>query len=282
MKSMENKFQGKPLIELPKEIPSAGFLVGDFGKEFLKEYNGKAKADYSNNSNLQVLNYDDKIVKGSNDFAVVLANQILRQEGLRTATQADLEKILKINALDLRGTYKDSGLVLRSEDGANKYLAQNLAKQLRARNKKTRFPVAINLADLELVNDKDSNYGLAFKLTERANPIYAPILNKPGNFNSEDIDEKTGLPKQTKGGNRILYTRKDGLSGLCLLRDLNLGSNGGDLASSDSGGRVVAVSAEGASQNLEKYVKKLNQEKARQIAEIEGKYDSALRILTSK
>lgn len=40
---MENKFTGKPLIELPKEIPTAGFLEGDFGKEFLKEYNGKVR-----------------------------------------------------------------------------------------------------------------------------------------------------------------------------------------------------------------------------------------------
>lgn len=132
------------------------------------------------------------------------------------------------------------------------------------------------------MNDKESNYGLAFKLTESANLIYAPILNKPGNFNSEDIDEKTGLPKQTKGGNRTLYTRKDGLSRLCLNRYLNLNSGNDSLACSNSVGRVVAVSAEGASQNLDRYVKKLNQEKIRQIAEIEGKYNSALQVLTSK
>ena len=70
---MDNKFIGKPLIEIPKEIPSANFLEGKFGNEFLKEHNGKAKEDYGNNSNLNVLIYENGIVKGSNDFAVVLA-----------------------------------------------------------------------------------------------------------------------------------------------------------------------------------------------------------------
>jgi len=36
---------------------------------------------------LNVLSYSNDVVKGSNPFAVVLANQVLREEGLRTATQ---------------------------------------------------------------------------------------------------------------------------------------------------------------------------------------------------
>jgi hypothetical protein len=273
---MDAKFSGKPLVEIPKEIPSAGFLESDFGKEFLEEYNSKVKIDYGNHSNLKVLTYDNGIVVGSNSFAVVLANQILNQEGLRTATQADLERILKTKALQLRGTYEDSGLVLRSEDGANKYIAGNLAKQLRARDKKVKFPVLVNLTDLELVQDKDSDYGLAFKLIEGAKPIYAPILNKPGNFNSEDIDEKTGLPKQISKGDRTLYTRSNGLSRLYLGRYLYLSSNNDYLADSNSVGRVVVVSGKATVQNFAEQIEK---EYQNQLTDLNNRKENALKVL---
>jgi hypothetical protein len=240
-------FRGTPLIEIPQNIPQAGFLEGNFGKAFLDEYQGRVKADYKDASALNVLRYDSGVVKGSNPFAVVLANQILRQEGLRTSTQADLEKALRIKALELRGTYEDTGLVLRSEDEPNTYLAKDLMNQVKARNKKQELPVMIPLTGLELRADSNSPHSLAFNLLEGAEIIYAPILNKLGNFNSEDIDEITGLPKQTGQGNRTLYTRDSGLSRLYLYRYLYLNSNYDYLADSGDGGRVVVVSGEATS-----------------------------------
>lgn len=56
-------FQGKPLIEISKNTPQAGFLEGDFGKAFLKEYQGKVKTDYNENSALNVLSYSEDVVK---------------------------------------------------------------------------------------------------------------------------------------------------------------------------------------------------------------------------
>jgi hypothetical protein len=70
-------------------------------------------------------------------------------------------------------------------------------------------------------------------------------MNKSGNFNSEDVDEKTGLPRQTGNDNRTLYTKDSGLSRLCLGRILSLYSDWGGLADSDDGGRVVVVSEGG-------------------------------------
>ena len=175
-------FKGKPLIEIPASIPQIGYAEGDFGKAFLQEYRARVKADYSDISALNVLSYSDNVAKGSNPFAVVLANQILRQERLRVATQADLEKALKMGALNLRGTYEDTGLVLRSEDNPNANLAKNLMSQVKSRNKKQKFPVMIPLTELELKTDGNSNHGLAFNLREDAEVIYSPILNKPGNF----------------------------------------------------------------------------------------------------
>ena len=239
-------FKGKPLIEIPTSIPQIGYAEGDFGKAFLQEYRGRVKSDYNGHSTLDVLSYSDNVVKGSNPFAVVLANQVLKQEGLRVASQADLEKALRMQAMNLRGTYEDTGLVLRSDDNPNGYLARDLMKQILSRNKKQKLPVMIPLTQLELRVDRNSNHELAFNLGEDAQIVYAPILNKSGNFNSEDIDEKTGLPKKTEGGNRTLYITNSGLSRLYLNRNLCLGSGIDDLAGSNDGGRVVVVSdAEG-------------------------------------
>ncbi|MFH1823461.1 MAG: hypothetical protein ABH817_01980, partial [archaeon] len=174
---MENKPSLKPLVKLPESVPSAGFLEGDFGQEFLKEYEGRVKSDYDNNDNLRVLNYDSRagVVTGSNTFVPVLANRILAQEGLRVATQADLERAIKAEALQLIGHYEDTGLVLRGADAPNEYLAKDLVAQLKARGEKPKFPAVFNLTDLELVADNDSPYKLAFKLTDGATPIYAPV-----------------------------------------------------------------------------------------------------------
>ena len=249
------KFKGKPLIEIPKEIPTIGFLEGDFGKEFLKEYKGRVNSDYGNANPLNILSYQDGLVKGSNSFAVVLANQILAQEGLRVARQSDLERAMKLSALQLRGQYVDSGLVLRNEDEPNSYLAKDLYAQIKSRNSKKESPIMIPLTELDLIIDGSSSHGLKFKLKEDAEIIYAPILNGPdGTFVSECVDERTGLPSKFASAlisqNRTLYTRSSGLSRLCLGGVLGLCSGGGGLASSVDDGRVVVVSAEGANAKL--------------------------------
>ncbi len=234
------RFNGKTLVEIPSifrppMVSQIGFLEGDFGEAFLKEYQGRVKTDYNGNSVLDVLKYEDGVVKGSNPFAVVLANQILRQEGLRTATQADLEKVLRTGALNFKGTYQNTSLVLRTEEDndydKNTPLAKNLAKQLKARGIKfgPENPVMIPLTGLEIETAERvhglgfGGFCLTFRLREDAEVYEAPILankdycvilhgedaedelhvNRPrpmlkigGGFDSKDIDEKTGLPKK--------------------------------------------------------------------------------------
>lgn len=274
------EFKGKPIVEIPADIPQANFLEGAFGKAVLEEYQGRASKDYGNANPLNILSYKDGVVKGSNPFAVALVNQIVQEAGLRTATQADLERILRADALPLRGHYEDSALVLRSEAEPNSYLARNLYEQIKERNKKQKLPVMIPLAGLELENDQNSSYGLAFNLKEDAEIIYAPILNKEGNFSSEDVDEKTGLPTKTGAGNRILYTRDSGLSGLYLDGDLDLGSRDDGLADSSGNGRVVLVSAGGASEKiLGERLSELQKIKDAQITQIQERYKKAESIL---
>jgi len=274
-------FKGKPLIEIPSVNPQIGFLEGDFGKAFLEEYQGRVKADYNGNPALDVLRYNGKVVTGSNPFAVILANQILKQEGLRTANQADLEKALCLR-IDLRGTYEDTGLVLRSDKDPNAYLAKDSMKQVKARNKKQRMPVNLFLNNLALRVDSASPQDLAFNLTDESELIYASILAGENNGKSfSETDKRTGLPTKLGEGSRVLYTRNSGLSRLYLDDDLNVGSDYANLGNSSDGGRVVVVSAEGTTPEKLKseLLQGINREYQAQVEELNARKAEAERAV---
>lgn len=270
------EFNGKQIVPKGFKFPEADFLKGDFGKAVNEEVQGKYQFPAINK-----IKYSDNIIKGSNPFYVVAVNEIIRP-GYLTATPADLENILETNILDLNSIYEDSALVLRSEKDPNSYLAKKLMNQVKAINHRIKMPVVIPLAGLELEADSNSEYGLAFKLREDAEIIYAPILNKEtANFSSEDINKRTGLPKKLGNGNRTLYTRQEGLHRLCLDSYLYLYSGDDDLGVSYDGGRVVVVkSGEAASQKfLDKYLSKLEQERTSKEKDIENKFISAKQII---
>jgi len=250
--------EAKPFVETPIEIPLIGFLGGEYGKEI----NDSIKKDYESFPTLQIANYSGQLIRGSNPFYAVAVQERL-PSGMKVASQSDLEKALKWQSLDLKGIYVDSSLVLRTEGNPNSYLAKNLINQIKKRNPKARMPVMIPLSGLELIQDSNSDYGLSFELKENAEIIYAPILNKEsGNFSSEKVNLKTGLPTKLGQGNRSFYARKDGLSRVYLNEDSDVNSNDGSLQGSDSDGRVVVVNAEGvAPEILQAYYNRLNESK---------------------
>lgn len=282
------EFRGKSLIVIPDVVPQGDFLTGDFGKAFLQEYNALVASDFDNNKVLRVLSYNNGIVKGSNPFAVVLANQILNQEGIRTASPADLEKALQANAINLRGTYEDSALVLRTAGEPNEYLAQNLAEQLEAKGYKIgKNALVIPLNGLRIRKDAGSSHGLSYVVQDGTQVIEAPILGRDGSFSSADINAETGLPSKLSGGDRTLYTRNSGLSGLYLDSGLGLNSDGDDLADSNVIGRVVGVRGEaaGAEQLRTLYAQKESEllqrtEQARK--QLNEGYKAAMQTLSSK
>ena len=229
----------KTKLEEYRGTKTPTFLEGDFGRDFLEEYQGRARADYGNAKVLDVLRENNDLIKGSNDYAVVLANKILRQVGLRTATPEDVEKILRENRLDLKDFYVDIALVLRSEDEPNSYLAKDLRKQI-GRGK--RLPVMISLIGLDLRIDENSPRGLSFDLREDVKVIQDDtLISDGGYFNSEDIDIKIGLPKKLGNGNRYFYTQKLGLSRLCLLRGSSLDAYFSDSGYLNVDGIITAV-----------------------------------------
>ena len=252
----------QPQVDLPKEkqkkielsFSGAKFLGEDWGKEIHE----KVQAKYGKFEAISKIVYHEKekIVKGTTPFYVVAVNEFL-PEGMRTATQADLEKILKGNILKLEGNWEDSALVWRSNQEPNEYLANDVYSQFKARgitlNEGT--PYVIPLFSLKLREDTQSEHKLAFDLTDVTlkNYFEAPILNSPSQlkFESSDIDEDTGLPKKaSEKGSRKLYTRtcyniiNSGLVGLFLGTYLDLDSGSGYLAYSSESGRVVCISVQ--------------------------------------
>ncbi|MBR9691466.1 hypothetical protein GOV06_01645 [Candidatus Woesearchaeota archaeon] len=227
------------------------FLSGDFGRDFFKEYQARVKADYSDASYpsleapFRVLKRRKGIVIGSNVYAVVLANQILREVGLRTATPADVERTIKSEELNLSRVYIDTGLILRRYPGnKNRDLVEHLTKQLSDRCHEP--PVMIPLASLDLRRYAYSS-SLTLDLREDAEVIPCDIPCQPAGFNSRDIDEKTGLPKEYRRGDRNIFPRGSGLLRLrhekySIIADhCRLDSSCDKPNNLDSQGRIVAV-----------------------------------------
>ena len=251
-KDAEEKKDDTKGLAVPADFKEAFFLErDDFGKvvheEVLKRYEGI--------NAITIVNYDDnnKVVIGSNPFYVVAANEVLREKypDIRTASQADLERIVKNNILPLKGNYwEDSSLVLRTNDAPNKYLAEKLYEQFKqqALNLEEGTAYVLPLYALSLEKDENSPHKLAFKLSA---PVYfkAPILMSESGLyiNSDKMDEE-GLPTEVYSkpvaGNRQLFTINSGLSGLCLGRYLDVDSGSGGLAYSSNFGRVVCVRGE--------------------------------------
>jgi len=227
---------------------SYSFLEGDFGRQVLEEYNQLVQSEYQNASALNVLSFANNVVKGSNPFAFSLLNKVLKNHGKWVARPVDLEKALEENAIDLKGTYGDSGLVLRSKNKPNEYLAKNLAEQVEHKGYKFGADtMMIPLAGLELKHDSNSPHNLAFQLTDSSEIIYAPQLNSTNNGNKFNRADEQGLPIFDNGGSRTLYSSEDnGLCRLCRSGDHGLVAGGRGLTVSVSGGRVI-VCAEGTS-----------------------------------
>ncbi|MFH1311046.1 MAG: hypothetical protein ABIH65_01430 [Nanoarchaeota archaeon] len=232
----------KTIRFIPKNVP---YLIAGFLSENEQKIYEDAIKKFNNE---RAKNSLDISIKGSNLFKVLLLNQV----GIRTATLPELDQIIQLDNNFLNGTYEDvPSLVLRSNEDTyerNDYLAETLAKLIKKR--KFNEPVVMN--GLELVEDGNSFYGLNFKRGKTFDYFEAPELNNKNNQQKFVRQDERGMPIFDKKGNRTLYTRDSGLSGLYLGRGLDLYSDGGSLAYSIDYGRVVVVGGEATSQKIVK------------------------------
>lgn len=233
--------------DFPKDNIYYSFLEGDFAEKILGEYSKLVKEDYKNASALNVLSFADNVVKGSNPFAFVLLNKILREHGKWIARPSDLERALETGVVDLKGTYGDSGLVLRDEDSKNEYLAKQLGEQIRQKGYSIgEDTIMTPLAGLDIKYDSKSPHNLSFQLTDYSEIITASQLNESNHGKKFNKGDEKGLPIFEDNGSRTLYSNENGLCRLCRDGNLDLNARLNDLASSNSDGRVV-VCAEGTS-----------------------------------
>lgn len=239
-------FKGNPIV---KEVPQWNFLDRYFGKPVLKEYYKRVDSEYEGNNALKVLFYDqeNKVIEGSNPFAVILVNNIIKESdnNLRVAKPIDLERIIEVSPLDLREHFEDTALILRGtnkyEKNESKIIAKRLYKQIKARHGKPSLPVMIPLSGLNLVKDKDSKYKLNFEINKDTEIIYAPQFRE-NNFTFSRTNSK-GLPVPDFNGKRKVITPiwNDGIQRLFLDDNLQLDTSSDGLLNSDSRDRIIII-----------------------------------------
>ena len=190
---------------------------------------------------------DSKIMKGSNTFLAARADSIMRPLGIRAATLADLSRPEIIEMI--RGEhYSDIPAIvfrtMKDRYEPNNLLIKKLAPQIEEKIGRLELPVLVTGFDVAPSEDKEG-HGLNIIPREDFAVLHDERL--AGKYNEKTFSEtdELGLPKFGKG-NRTWYARKEGLSRLYLIRDLNLYSDYEALAYSNELGRVVLVAREGA------------------------------------
>ncbi len=146
-------------------------------------------------------------------------------QGTRIARREDLEYALSQDNDFLRENYTDFGLALRTAGDSyepNDLLAKRLANQLEKRDIALKTGKLIPLDALSLIDEENSEYGVVIDLKEESESSIRDL-------NDFKWD----------------YAREEGLShaDFYWVRGWLWDSDGGRLAGSDGGGRVVVVSA---------------------------------------
>lgn len=238
---------------VPLEVKDITYLDFARGEPLLAQYR-ESIAKYGDKAR----KFLDKFSLGNGNFMLGSSPFMNVQLGglVRLASPTELEKAVESHPDFFRGKYEDVALVLRSEGDSyapNDFVARNLAEQVKARlgaMPTSETPARISLKGMTLKEDSHSAYGLVFNVGD-AEVISAPELAHANHGKTFLKTDMQGLPVFDKQGNRTLYTRDNGLSRLCLGWDLDLGSGGGNFASSNSGGRVpVVTNVAGSQKNL--------------------------------
>lgn len=207
-------------------------IRGDAGKEILSAYNKEVKNEYLNHcSLLNVLgNFNGKdIVGGSNVYENILLNEILKNEGIRTATPSDIELILKEDKLNfMNNRYTDIGVLLNGIGDINRASSIRLFNQIKKSNKNIELPVIIPLNSLKLIKNKGIFNLLDIELNENPKIISAQqlILEEEKNSKRFNKTNEEGSPLIDLHGNREVYLRRDkGLFRYCFLTNNSISAS---------------------------------------------------------
>ncbi len=233
----------KPSRDIGTQVLDYSFLGGEIGKKAHEEIVRKYGGDHPFVTQNVFYDEESELIKGSKPGYIIVLNEFLLR-GMRTSTSFDLQKAMDEEKITQRGTYEDLGIVLFSESGENEYLAKDLARQVKDRQE-LKFPTLIHLTGLELRVDENAPNGMAFKLGENSEIIYAPNLSHSNHGKKFSGLDESGVPIFEDNGSYTFYTGNSGMRVLIRNWDSDLIAGDGVLVYSNAGGRVL-VSREAA------------------------------------
>ena len=196
------------------------FINAAEGAELLEKYNRIVKEDYQDNEWLMgVLAKDRNAIGGCNIYSAILLNQILREEGIRTATPRDIEILIQNKCLQNGKFLTDLGLILRGE--YNDYLDsfKTLNNQIKdsGHNFNTSLVIPLTGLNLKDISGKH-NKNLEVRLNSDAQIIPVAQLSYDGeNIKYFNRTDENGMPQIGEKGERQVNTRPgNGIFRYCL------------------------------------------------------------------
>ena len=251
-------------------VPIVGNLVYDkLGREVLSLHNEKFKG---------VGNIEDKnkyeegqSIAFSNVPRILSYNQILK--GISNIHVLSPEEVVQYwNAIpEIDSTYADTNnIVIFHKEGPNEDLRQRVLGII---GKKNKLPLVVSGLGVEKADNK---YGFTFTETPYIETKEAPYLKKNGKvrFNGNGlVSSEEGVGVWTPGS-------QSGLRGLYRGRSDRLDAGVDGLLDSNGSGRVQVVQdPQGRAENLEALASKLQEQRDKQLAEIQKRYEKALEVL---
>jgi hypothetical protein len=217
-----------------------------FEKDVKERLNGNSAVDV-----LSLVQNEGSIpyVSGSNVFASVEIDNLVRDQGLRVFNLQDLGRP-EVLAM-LKGRYYSDipTLVAQSHKDSyekNQKLLDKVVELAEKHSGKVEFPFMVS--GFNVINTEDCAYNLGIAPRDDFTVVQDRRLagNSSGNNRFSEVDE-LGLMKWDKNGNRTYFARDNGLSGLYVGSSLYLGASSGNLGDSYGLGRVGLVSGEATS-----------------------------------
>jgi len=269
-------------IELtPVQYPVLSFL----GKDVLEEARECLRLQFPEESRtiLDKFIFYDGVIKGSNIPGNILLSRV---SGIQLAYPSQLEHAVRISPDYFKETYEDTAFMLREDGDPNSsrnLIARDLYRQLKKRGIKPtpENPARISLAGTILRSDRSMHLGIGYDITEETDVVQDSRFSYLNNERRFKITDEQGVPIFDSEGTRVFCTKQGGLSRFYFGRVLILDSNwklDRCLSDSNADGRVAVVE-NFSSGNLDEYLARLSEEKDRQIAEVDNRYEQAMAIM---
>ena len=227
--------------QVPKVV--ASLLKGKDAEKLYKEV--KEDENSFEKSSMGFLDYNSNEIRGSNPLRAGQIYRLIGGSKVRVAVPGDDFKGGISNLIKSK-YYTDFNVLVAHKDKPiyekNNGLWKKVIELAQGKKGNLIFPFMVQ-GFYVLPDKKETGYEVKIVPASNFEVIVDDRLSgKYNEWNFDEVDER-GLPINLDKykGNRIFYTRNDGLSGVCLSRLLNLGAGNDDLADSLDDGRVVAV-----------------------------------------